>query len=223
MKNTITIVFLLVVAILLSVATGCKKSSSSPIESTDTDTTGGGSVVRKPNIYLYPQTKSIVSIKLEFPLGGTVIESIPAYQGEWVVEVEPSGKINGQYDYLFYESLTPDAYQYNVGWIIEKDSLARFFRTNLSVVGFNEREINDFTEYWIPKLSNYSYYIVYPQFINEIDRVIKLKVDKAPDNLLRLFYVIKGSETIVVNLVEPVIPKFNRNGFVVTEWGVVLK
>ena len=87
MKDKIIIVFLLVIAILLSSSTGCKKSSSSPIEPTDTDTTGGGPVVRKPNIYLYPQTKSIVTVKLEFPLGGKVIESIPAYQGEWVVEV----------------------------------------------------------------------------------------------------------------------------------------
>jgi hypothetical protein len=207
---------------MLSAYTGCKNNSSSPTGPSDTDTTGGA-VVRKPNIYLYPQTKSIISVKLVFPSGGTLLESKPAYKSGWAVEAEHSGKINGQYDYLFYEAQTPDEYQYNTGWVINKDSLTIFFKSNLAAIGFNEREIKDFIEYWIPRLSNYSYYFIYPQFSNDIDKVIKLKIGKTPDSLLRLFYVIKGSERSENNLLEPVIPKFERKGFVVTEWGVVLK
>jgi hypothetical protein len=208
--------------ILLCVYTGCEKSSPSPTQPIAQDTTGQV-VAYKPNIYIYPQVKSIVSIKLEFPLGGTMIESIPTYSGEWRVEVEPTGKIDGKYDYLFYECQNPDAYQYHAGWILNRDSLSTFFMTNLFESGFSEHEIRDFTDYWVPRLINYRYYFVYPQYTNDIDQVIKLQINKTPDKLLRLFYVIQGSENNIANLHEPIVPKFTRTGFVVTEWGVVLK
>ena len=70
---------------------------------------------------------------------------------------------------------------------------------------------------------DYSYYLIYPQFTNDIDKVIKLKINKAPDSLLRLFYIIKGSQNGNSELIAPVIPKFRRIGFVATEWGVVIK
>ncbi len=221
MKRKLAAVFLIIAAILFLASTGCKKDSPSPTG--PVDTTGGDVVVRKPNIYIYPRVKEVVSIKLEFPLGGAVIESSPAYLGEWRVVVEPAGKIDNKYDYLFYESKTPDAYQYNSGWIVCKDSLPIFLRANLSESGFNGREINDFIEYWVPRLINYPYCIVYPQYASDIDKIIELKISASPDNILRLFYVIKGSANREISLCKPVIPKFKREGFVVAEWGVILK
>lgn len=222
MKKKMTILFsLILTGLLLLSSTGCKKSS--PTDPIDMDTTNVGPVVRKPNIYIYPEEKSLIAIKLEFPMGGSVIESIPKYSGEWIVEVEPTGRINNQYDYLFYECQTPDAYQYDFGWSVSRDSLELFFKNNLSSSGFKGREIDDFIDYWIPRLREYPNYIIYPQFINVIDKIVKLKINKTPDSLLRLFYVIKGSENKNTLLQKPVIPKFERNGFAVVEWGVVIK
>ena len=180
-------------------------------------------VVYKPNIYLYPQKTCNLSIALEFPMGGSVLQSVPLYSGGWNVSVEPSGKINQQYDYLFYESMNPDAYQYVSGWIVSKDTLASFFSNNLLLAGFNEREKDDFIEYWNPRLVDYPYYSIYPQFADEIGKTIQLKISEPPDNLLRLFYVIKGTTNMDQRLVVPIIPAFKRIGFVVTEWGVILK
>lgn len=184
--------------------------------------TFGDVTVKKPNIYIYPPTRSTVSVTLEFPMGGGVTESIPAYGEGWNVEVEPSGRIGGKYDYLFYESSAPDRYQYTSGWIVEKGDLTAFFRKNLSETGFNEKESQDFIDYWIPRLNGFSRYIIYPQYAAEIEKVIRLKVDKRPDSVLRLFYVIKGTDEKGMQLSLPVIPKFTREGFVVTEWGVVV-
>jgi hypothetical protein len=142
---------------------------------------------------------------------------------EWRVEVDPSGKINRQYDYLYYESRTPDAFQYNSGWVVGRDTLLSFFNSNLRESGFSERERADFTDYWIPRLIDHPYYLIYPQFSGDIEKVIKLEISKTPENILRLFYVIKGSESNAVRLRTPSIPVFERKGFVVTEWGVVLK
>ena len=179
--------------------------------------------VKKPNIYLYPQTTRNLSVALEFPLGGSVLQSIPLYSGGWSVSVEPSGKIDRQYDYLFYESKNPDAFQYTSGWIVSRDTLTSFFSNNLLLAGFSQREKNDFIEYWIPRLVEYLYYIIYPQLADEIGKIIHLKISEQPDNMLRLFYVIQGTNDSGKMLPTPPIPQFERNGFVVTEWGVILK
>jgi hypothetical protein len=172
---------------------------------------------------MYPTTPCLLTVRLVFPLGGSIVESVPAYLSEWQIEADPSGRINRQYDYLYYESRTPDAYQYNTGWVVMKDTLLSFFNSNLQEAGFSKRERADFTDYWIPRLVDYPYYIIYPQFQEDIDKVIRLEISKTPDNVLRLFYVIKGSESNTVELHTPSIPGFERKGFVVTEWGVIVK
>jgi len=223
MKTKLITALLFTLAILLSICTGCKSHSSAPDEPTDSLTTGGGPYARKPNIYIYPLTEMVVSVRLGFPLGGTVIQSSPTYSGEWKVEVKPTGTINNTFGCLFYECQTPDAYQHNSGWLISRDSLSTFFKTNLSESGFNEREISDFTEYWIPRLTEYSHFTIYPQYSSDIEKMITLTISPLPDNVLRLFYVIKGSTESDAAISKPIIPKFNRSGFVVAEWGVVLE
>jgi len=221
MKTIILVSLSLTFALFLLLTAGCKKSPTELPNPPAKDTSMV--VVREPNIYLYPKTSSTVSVKLLFPLGGAIIQSVPPYVNEWVVEVDSSGKINQQYNYLIYESQTPDAYQYNFGWLLSRDTLSSFFRSNLFTIGFSEQEAADFTSYWIPKLSDHSFYLVYPQFAGDIEKVIQLNVSPTPDNIIRLFYVIIGSENNEVQPIVPSLPKFNRNGFVVAEWGVVLK
>jgi hypothetical protein len=223
MRDKLSAAFLFVMVVVLSIATGCSNKSSLLLDPDDTDTTGGGPVVRKPNIYLYPKRTSIVSVELILPLGGTILESIPSYGGRWIVIVEPSGRINNRYEYLYYECQTPDRYQYDSGWIIQRDSLMTFFRANLKEAGFTGREIDDFLDYWIPRLVDHPYYSVYPQFLNDIEKVVKLTITEPPDNVLRLFYVIQGTDHRAGDMLVPTIPEFKREGFVVAEWGVVLK
>jgi hypothetical protein len=179
----------------------------------------------KPNIYLYPTEKSRVSVNLSFPRGGKITTSIPLYGNGWVVDVDTTGIINNKYEYLFYESLQPDVWQLNTGWIINKSELTAFFTGNMLKHGFVGREIKDFLDYWIPRLTDFNYYEIYPQESNIIDTAIKLKINKNPDNVLRLFYLIKGVDSNSNNKIN--IPgeehQFNRSGFYVTEWGVIVK
>jgi len=181
--------------------------------------------VLKPNIYLYPTEKSQINIKLSFPMGGKIVTSIPAYVNGWTVNVNTSGIINDKYEYLFYESDQPDVWQLTEGWVINKSELTTFFTDNMLKHGFNEREIKDFLDYWIPRLTDLDYYEIYPQESNIIETAIKLEIYKNPDNVLRLFYLIKGVVSNSNNKIS--IPsetlQFNRSGFSVTEWGVILK
>lgn len=216
MKKFIICLFALFILLLNS--NSCKRA---PTEPTDKDSSHA--IFRKPNIYIYPETLTVLNVKVLFPLGGSVISSEPLYNNGWSVTVEPSGRINNAYNYLFYESENPDLCQYNSGWLVKQTDLAAFFSENLIATGFSQREINDFLDYWIPILNSDPFYIIYPQYKTDIDKMIQLEFSQQPDNILRLFYAIKGSKVENISLPPPLIPKFERSGFVVTEWGVILK
>jgi hypothetical protein len=175
--------------------------------------------VKKPNIYLYPESNEKISVKLEFPLGGTLTESDPVYGSGWLVDVEPSGRIDGQYDYLFYEARIPDLYQYSAGWVVHKDTISVFFVHTMTQAGFTTREITDFVDYWGPRLTSYSLYEVYPQQGPQIEKLIRLQVNPAPQSQLRLFFVIRPAHVNESHLTKPVLAKANRNGYHLAEWG----
>lgn len=181
-------------------------------------------MVYKPNIYIYPEKEIYLNITLDFPKGGKVIVSIPEYGNGWDITVDGNGKINNEYDYLFYESSQPDVWQLEKGWIINRENLHDFFVENMSESGFAGREIQDFTDYWIPRLTASGFYAIYPQTNNIINSVIELNVSKETDNILRLFYVIQETTAQTnTNITPPETEHFNREGFFITEWGVVLK
>ena len=121
----------------------------------------------------------------------------------------------------FYEADLPGDWQKEEGWCIAQKELKFFFLTNLRDYGFNKKEINDFLEWWIPRLKDKPYYKIYPQHTAKINEIIPLKINKKVDSLLRLFYFIEGSDQNWY-MMKPVVPPFKRDGFVVTEWGVSL-
>jgi hypothetical protein len=203
---------------------GCEKENDELGQDTCDNFCDTCLVVYKPNIYIHPEENIHLRVDLFFPIGGGIITSIPEYGDGWDIVVDTAGLINNYYSYLFYESKQPNIWQDHAGWIIKQTDLLMFFKNNMSGYGFNSQEIKDFTEYWIPWLNNFAYYYIYPQTKEIIDHAIQLSFSEEPDNILRLFYLVKGS----VNppdqeLIEPEIPSFNREGFSVTEWGVILE
>lgn len=181
-----------------------------------------GAVARKPNIYIYPEKTLKLDVSLHFPHGGEVIKFEPQYPAEWTnIRVRPDGSINGKYDYLFYEAVIPDLWQYSEGWVVKRNILPLFFRSNLEAYGFNDAEIKDFMDYWIPLLNTAPFYAIYPQHTANVNYAVKLSISESPDALLRLFYVIEEVQSDF-ELPGPDIPEFERIGFTVTEWGVIL-
>ncbi|MCX7021697.1 MAG: carboxypeptidase-like regulatory domain-containing protein [bacterium] len=200
--------------------------------------------VEKPNIYLYPPQTTDVTVRLEMADGCALTRSDPTYGDGWNVTVEPDGYLSDsrgyivgevegkevifdapRYGYLFYEADAPDVWQRGRGWIITRDVLGDFFTSILGEYGFADREVDDFLEYWTPRLTESSFYAVYPQ-TDEIDAVVELRVEPEPDSVLRLFFLIEPLDETTATadwyLPEPVIPKFERQGFTVVEWGVCL-
>ena len=180
--------------------------------------------VDKPNIYIYPEENITLDVAIDFPHGGKVTTSIPDDGNGWKdLSIDPAGRINDKFTFLFYESHNPDPSQYSKGWVIAQDELKLFFIKNLAETGFNEHEIIDFTDYWIPLLKDFPYYAIYPQYKEQLDRIIQLNFSQKPDNILRLIYTLKGLHDNNLILKAPEIPKFMQEGFVVVEWGVIRK
>lgn len=181
-------------------------------------------ILPKPNIYLYPETNISLDVNISFPNSGKVIVSIPQYPEQWQnLQIEPNGKINGKYNYLFYESIQPNKFQMTKGWVIKNENLENFFEDNMQKTGFNQTEINDFITHWIPKLIDSEYYAIYPQYNKHLDPLVQLKFSKQPDNILRLTYIVEEVNSSTFEMDIPGIPSFERKGFVVTEWGLIIE
>ncbi|TES90614.1 MAG: hypothetical protein E3J87_09610 [Candidatus Cloacimonadota bacterium] len=174
----------------------------------------------KPNIYLYPVEPGSVTVMLE--PDGRLTVSDPPYENGWNVYVFPDGTIQKNHRYLFYEARINKLRVKNRGWCIKKDEVSSFFFSVLSSYGFNVRETNDFVSYWKDHLPDSPYYVIYPAVNKEIDKVCPLTVYPNPDVVLRVWFVVESVKTSVL-LDAPAVPLFNRNGFVVTEWGVILE
>lgn len=179
-------------------------------------------MVYKPNIYIYPLLQTQLCVRLSFPMGGNIVESIPEYTDGWCVDVDVSGKINGEYDYLFYESKQPNIFQYEKGWCVGKADLKSFFEKNMALHNFSPSEIKDFVDYWMPLLTEDNFYCIYPQTSQIIDKIIQLDFSVKPDKIHRLFYGVIGTSEFK-KLEEPEIKVFERSGFYVVEWGVFRK
>lgn len=204
---------------ILIIESGCKENSTEPkIHDIDSNV-----VVRKPNLYIYPDNEIDLQVQINFPLGGELIKSNPEYNDGWNIKVEPDGIINKEYRYLFYEYIVPDYHQHEFGWIIGNENLEDFFRENMAKSGFNEMEIDDFIEFWIPELTDYPFYAIYPQYRNTLDVMTEIIFSIKPDNFYRLQYLIKGSKSEIQDIEIPSLIKAERNGYHAVEWGVIIK
>lgn len=206
-------------------------------------------VAGKPNIYLYPEAEADVNVWLSFVDGGRLTASEPPYLEGWDITVTPEGKISayepvyfldpdtgehwpvptrgepaGSYDYLFYEGDVTSPGQLDYGWVVAREDVEKFFRDKLTAYGFTGREIEDFVEFWAPRLTDYPLFAVYPQAGTDYDKLVSMSVSPAPDSVLRVVFTIRGLwEGSELAPTEPVITPFERRGFTVVEWGVILK
>jgi hypothetical protein len=174
--------------------------------------------VDAPNIYLYPEVHGDVSVILSFPSGSYVTQSQPPYEDGWNVSVTPDGMIDGHYGYLFYEAVVPVPINLETAWLLDGTDLENELRELLEGLGFVEREIDDFIDFWIPRLGSAPWYALYPQ---NPELMSTLNISPAPDNVLRALFYIRAMES------RPSIPTpsdpgpFVRGGFTVVEWGVI--
>lgn len=174
----------------------------------------------KPVVYLYPEKPTLINVSV----GADVKVSEPHYEKDgWQhVLAEPSGYLhyNGKvYDSLFWEG--PGRGEYPLvtsGTIVQTRDAISTIQSQMALMGFNEKEIADFVEYWSDKLPSKPYTRLTWLQTAEMESLAPLYINPKPDSMLRAFLDYEGLEK-PYNLPKQNLLRVERSGYTVTEWG----
>ena len=174
----------------------------------------------KPVIYLYPETKTDVTVQLDF--NGQLTSTYPHLDSEWTVEANPDGTLvdtetGREYYCLFWEGKTNTRYDMSKGFVVEGKNTAAFLEYALKEVGLTDKEANEFIIYWLPKMENSPYNLISFQGDTYTDNAV-LDITPRPDSILRVFMAWKPLDEYI-DLPAQHLDTFERKGFTVVEWG----
>lgn len=173
----------------------------------------------KPVIYLYPTQKTDVFVNLS--LDGRVTCTYPKINEGWHVIAEPNGTLmdeNGRtYGYLFWEGNTKVPMDLSEGFCVAGKDTEAFLLDKLSYLGLNDKDINDFMVFWLPRMQDNPYNVITFQGDNYL-RAARLDVSPQPDTVLRVFMAWKRLDNFV-NINPQKLEQVQRKGFSLVEWG----
>lgn len=217
-------------------------------ESEMTSAYGPGGYGGKPVLYLYPQTTSKISVKFILPM--VFLNVVPNYKDSWEVIATPEGELkdlkpeltdcdkikitkatlyskkaceNNNYPYLYWSGGVINQYQFPAqkdGFVVRKNDLESFFDEKLSYIGFNEKELSDFKEFWVPELKskNFEYFIISFLQNEELSKLFPISVTPKPESQIRIFMDWNGYNS-KPEINEQSLIRYNREGFTLVEWG----
>lgn len=179
----------------------------------------------KPVIYLYPEQETKVNVQLDF--NGTLTSTYPTLPPEgWTVTAQPDGTLTDEegrsYRYLFWEGVANVDWKQDSGFLVKAEDAREFLEESLTQLGLNELEQNDFITYWLPKLEKNGESFVTFAAEQYTDNAV-LTVTPQPDSVLRVQMLISkvddSNRAAFQKLPEQELPRFEREGFVLVEWG----
>ena len=184
----------------------------------------GKIMVAKPVIYIYPTEKTEIDLELNFK--GELLTTFPKYDKNWDVIAEQNGQIfdkktNRYYSSLFWDGtidFPEEHYKYDDGFIVPKEKLTEFFIEKLGYIGLNNQETNDFIQYWLPILERNKYNFIHFLVNEKCNEIADLKVNPKPETSIRIYMEFYGLENYI-NCNEQQLPKTERKGFTLIEWG----
>lgn len=199
--------FCLILAVLTVCLMGCNPQ--------DTEQTAP----KKPVIYLYPETVTEVSVKLDFT--GELTCTYPAYGDGWRVTAHPDGTLvdgaGKTYSYLYWEGSGVNCADFSTGFCVAGADTAAFLEESLAALGLNRREANEFIIYWLPLMEPNAYNLISFQTEAYTDTA-KLTVEPAPDTVIRVFMAWKPLDA-PVEIPAQTLTAPERTGFTLVEWG----
>ncbi|MDP2387252.1 MAG: hypothetical protein Q8M29_12820 [Bacteroidota bacterium] len=182
-------------------------------------------MAEKPVIYVYAPETTQVKIKLT-PKGAFNF-TYPEYKNGWGFKATPNGDLitaNSIYPYLFWDgplNINTNDINMKEGYHIGKDQLLNFFETKLTMMGLNAKEKADFITYWYPLMSKHNSYVIRFLFNEDYNKYAAMTIDPKPDTIFRVFMMWEpvNEKAEITKLTEQKIPRVNRKGLTVIEWG----
>ncbi len=175
----------------------------------------------KPVIYLYPETPTDVTVKVDFPYGGEFTCTYPDYRNGWSVTAQPDGTLtdaNGdEYYCLYWEGDGGPSYDMSEGFCVSGRDTASFLREKLMYMGLTAREANEFIIYWLPLMEDNPYNII-SFHTDAYNETAPLTVSPEPDSVIRVFMTWYASDTYC-EIPAQELTVNDRTGFTVVEWG----
>ena len=188
-------------------------------------------VAYKPVIYLYPEQEIRCDVSLRLP--GSFTYTYPAIEpgqngfSDWSdLIVAPDGTIIGangkQYYCLFWEAkfdedVRNELGSFDTGFCVKGSETEAFLEDALKQQGLNDREIQEFLIFWVPKMQDSEYNLI--SFPNEkYSELVPLTVSETPDTVVRVFMTWKASDSFV-DLEPQTYEAPERTGFTIVEWG----
>ncbi len=178
-------------------------------------------VYDKPIIYLYPETDTVCSVRLE--LNGEFTCTYPDYGKDgWLdFTARPDGTLvfedGREYYALYWEGKVNAVFDTSRGFCVKGSDTAAFLSDILPRLGLSAKEANEFIIYWLPRMQVNPYNLIAFQS-SAYTESAKLTVEPAPDALIRVFMAYKPLNAYVD--IEPqTFDTPQRTGFTVVEWG----
>jgi hypothetical protein len=179
-------------------------------------------VVLKPLIYLYPETKTEISVALNYD--GKLIHTYPSYpEAGWKVTAEPDGTLwdekGMEYYGLFWEGEPNTTLAANDGFIVAGKETAAFLEEKLAYLGLNRREANEFIMFWLPRMENNTYNLIHFSGL-DYEKSAELIITPKPETTIRVMMLTQPlSEKIQFPLQDLTSLKKTRKGYTAVEWG----
>lgn len=182
----------------------------------------------KPAIYLYPQQITNINVKV-FPKGFLTFTD-PLYPQDtgWNITAHPNGDIysnNQIYPYLYYESKIKDSEftKPTQGYVIPYSQLSNKFYQLLPQLGLNQKETQNFADYWLKTLPQANYYFIGIMDQPSINHIEPLEITPQPETNIRVRLYFEALDT-PKQVTPPTISRnIQRLGFSMVEWGGMVK
>ena len=175
----------------------------------------------KPIMYIYP--KEEMNLNIEFPESEKLMHTYPKYKDSWSIHVDKNGNIydydtNRNYYALYWDEKDYAKENFDEGFVVKGEDISKFLEEKLAILGFNDREINEFIIYWMPKMEDNKYNLIRFRTTYEVNESMPIEFSKEPDTLIRVIMDYKKLDK-KIEIKEQQLVKQERVGFTIVEWG----
>jgi len=176
----------------------------------------------KPIIYIYSKEDN-TNVRVTLGKPELITTSYPEYNDGWEVIANKDGSLklldsDREYYALYWEGKTYQKQEIAEGFCIKGEDSASFLEDKLRVLGLNDREVEEFIVYWLPKLEENKYNLIRFETMEEINEYMPLDINPVPDTIIRVLMDFKGVDEYVEVKEQP-LQEVTRNGYTVVEWG----